>query len=291
MNTQDPEIALGRLSRVLGDYQRIRGQSSVRVLHRAGLNLSLQLHRLFRGRVPREGTITRAAASRGFRMGRDDAPAGGAATGISPTAAKRASAKLQGYSSVLALITGGDHGRVRARVLGIGKRGRLSRGRTGRGRYHYALSGASREDQAKVAAQARALGAKRLNFRALATIEEINLRETGRRFMAVSWLYKRWRKLSSGDARRADGSFRVLQNLNPRSRLNVLGEARLDSSPANNEATLALSSRVPGVETVGRRYGLFTRALHAVADDMASYAAEQESKLLASELRRSLSTV
>src|ERR1041385_409531 len=42
-------------------------------------------------------------------------------------------------------------------------------------------------------------GEKRLNYRAVATMMEINVREAGRRYLGASWLIRRWRKLAQSD--------------------------------------------------------------------------------------------
>lgn len=280
MNAPDalaPAEALGRLQAALEYYALVRRQNATKVLARAGQNLSIQLYKGFAAETEREGEITFSAWLRRWRVGGRRGEAGSTAPGISATAAKRASARMGGYSSILAMVSV-DSNRIRLRGVRVGKRGRrITGGRRGLG--GVATAGTDTE--------LRRAGDVRLNFRAVATIEELNLRESGRRFLAVSFLHRRWRKLSQG-AQAEQGVHRVLEATNPRSRLGVLGRVKLETGGPRGDGSLALSSHVPGVAAVGRRLGLFTRAIEAVTDDMAGFAMKQESDQLVGALRKEL---
>lgn len=268
-----PADALNRLQDALGQYQRVRGQAPAKVLLRAGRNLSIQLYRAFDAEAAEEGEITFRAWMRNWRVGRNDPAEGDPEnTGFSQAALDRARRRMGGHASILAQVVV-EENRIRLRGVRVAKRNlnrRISGGR--RNDSGYAVAGTNKA--------LRQAGDKRLNFRAVATIEELNVREGGRRFLAVSWLHRRWNYLAQTDPRRMAGVHRTLVNRNPRSKLGWLGKAELRAAPTNTEHTFAITSMVPGVAEVGRGRGIFARAIRAVADDMSSFALAEESRQL-----------
>jgi hypothetical protein len=265
-----PPQGLERLNSGLQAYRRVSGKSAVQILVQKGAqliygNVNPQfgatfpgLVQLFQQQSPKPGAITAAAVSRGFRVGR-----------ISDEAIKRANFWMGGYKSILA-APGSFDGRLFLGALRVGKRGRrVTGGRRGRG--GFAVSG---DFIGPVPS-----GAKRMNFRAVVTMMEINVREAGRRFLSASWLFRQWRKLAQTDPQRIEpGTFRTLQNVNPRSRISPLGDAALSGDIEGGNAELRISSLVPGVAEVGTSRGLFTLAIDAVTADIESYLARKEAE-------------
>lgn len=286
-----PAGSLDRLSRVIGEYASYRRMPAAQALERQGRNVAIRLTRGFMKTAPADGVPSITARGRGFAMGRAvDAESGDGMEGFSAHTLKRARAMMQGFKSILVRIYNVD-GRVKMtpvalgamnRRTGLRKRVRYKPGRTvsvsGRADQRFTLKGP--DD-------------KVLNFRALATVLEMNLRETGRRFLAVSFLYRRWRKIAPSNRVGVPGKreWRKLQEIkNPRSQLGTLGEAVLTEGAPGEVASdsLRLSSFVPGVEKIGRSRGVFAEALEGAADDMVKWMHEQETKRLARTIGRAL---
>ena len=258
----------------LARYQEITGKTGAAVLLQKGAQLIHGnrnpkfgavfdgLVRLFLREAPAQQSITAAARIRGFRLGRREF--GGK---LSPTAIDRALTRMGGFRSILATVSTDGDGRITLRGVRVGKRGkRILGGRKGRG--GYAVPG--------VAESARQAGDVRLNLRAVATVEEINLREAGRRFLAVGWMFKRWRKLSLADAKASNyTAFRRIENVNPRSRVNLLGDAEMRGDEQKGNVTLRISSYVPGAHSVGDSRGVYSRALAAMSRDLDTYLARK----------------
>lgn len=285
-----PVDALERLSGVLATYAARRRITADRALYRQGLNLSIKLAQEFMHATPPPANISLSARARGWALGRE-APGDGSPgnTGLSAQAIKRARAVMGSYPSILARIYHND-GRVKVTPVALGKMNR----RTGlRKRVNYrpgktaVVSG--RQDQAFTR---KGPDDRTLNFRALATIYEMNVRESGRRFLAVSWMHRRWRTLASKDRVGAPGQreTRKLENINPRSALGVFGEVVLETGSPSERArdSLRLTSFVPGVAEIGKSRGIFARAMDAVSEDMTDYLRREESARLAREIARGI---
>lgn len=266
-----PAEGLAALGSALEAYQRVSRKTGIAVLKQKAAQLVYGntnpkfgatfpgLIQLFLMEKPRDGQITAEAEARGFRLGRKEF--GG---GLSPTAEARARQRMGGFKSILATVTKAD-GRIRLRGVRAGKRGqRIIGGRRGTG--GRAVAGDS---------DLRREGDTRLNFPAVAAIEEINLREAGRRFLGVAWLFKQWRRLAASDPRRQDGTaFRVLEVKNPRARIELLGRMAVegdDNAAGLGDVAVRLSSFVPGTNKIGSERGLFLRAIEGVVADINTY--------------------
>lgn len=287
-----PAAALSRLSRVIGEYASYRRIPAVQALERQGRNVAIRLTQGFMKVVPGEASATYTARSRGFAMGREnDAEAGQGMEGFSYHTLKRARAMMQNYPSILAKVYVRESGRVKIVPVSLGAMNR----RTGlRKRVKYragkTLSVSGRKDQRFAI---KAPDEKVLNFRAVATVMEMNLRESGRRYLAVSFLYRRWRKIAPKDRVGEPGKrqYRRLEEVkNMRSRLGTLGEAVLtEGAPGEvGQDSLRLTSFVPGVAEVGQSRGIFAAALEGAADDMVAWMREQEAKRLGAAIGRAL---
>lgn len=279
--------ALAKLSEGLVAYQRLSGKLSAAILVQKGGQLVYGnsdsaygptfpgLSQLFLAQAPKNGAITAAAKARGFKLG-----------AISLEARKRAAFWMGGYRTILARPGTRDEGRrltlgaVRAgprrgrngfRVLG-GRKGRGGTAVSGSGLFAYG-AGIQRQP-----------GEKILNRRAVETLMEINLRESGRRFLGSSFLFRRWRRLAASSPLRTDTTWRILENRNPRSALALLGTAALEGREETGDLALRITSYVPGVQEIGESRGLFARAIGAVRADLDTYLARKHDELLRSVL-------
>lgn len=287
-----PPEALHRLGRALQAYRATSGRTSEEVLVKKGEDLAMRqpggnsLHALFKTQARRAGEITAAAKLRGFRLGRRNYGGSGLTRGISETAAARARKLMGDYlhkHTILATVS--DFGgrisvtgvrvgirgrRLRGRhVMAFGKRARLSnRGRSGLA--GFALGGDSELRQA---------GDVRLNFRAVATIMEINLRESGRKFLATGFLFRRFARIQKE---------RVIREINPRSTLSLQASAELEGQAATGDLTLRLTSHIPGTYEIGAVRGLFAQALHFMTADLEDYLARKQRETLARTVRQAV---
>jgi hypothetical protein len=289
-----PADALANLSKVLGVYASYRRIPAVRALDRQGRNLSIKLTQEFMRVTPADARITNTARARGWRVGRDyPAESGPENTGLSEHTLRRTRALMGSFRSILARVTLVD-GRVKVTPVALGRSMNKRTGLRRRVQYrpgrNFTVSG--RADQRFTL---KGPDDKVLNFRALATVTEMNLRESGRRFLAISWMYRRWRILAPKDRDRtvepAKRAFRRLETRNPRSKISLQGEVVLTEGAPGPQAqdSLRLTSFVPGVETVGKSRGLFRRALDGVAEDMASWMATKEAERLAANIAKAVS--
>lgn len=283
--------ALARLSQGLAAVRVVSGRTATSILVQKGGQLLYGnresqygaafhgLVDLFQFQMPNDTAIWSGAKARSFRLGRRTFTTTGVGAGISPTAMKRAVAMMGGNKSIL-VSSNPFTGSVA--FVRIGARGRRVRFRRGRLSVTTAAAGgvvAPRADE------------RRVNLRAVATIMELGLRQGGRRFLSSSWLFKRWRNfakpgnvpagtpgLSSGPnipSRQFGGSGWRLENVNPRSTLTPLGEAQLTGEADAGNATLRITSRVPGVLAIGTSRGLFARAIASVTLDLEAYVARK----------------
>jgi hypothetical protein len=287
-----PPGALERLGRALHAYGPVSGRTSEEVLAKKGEDLAMRqpggnsLHALFKAQAQKAGTITTATALRGFRLGRRRFGGRGAAHGISETAADRARNVMGEYlvkHSILAAprfeagrislnpIRVGIRGRrLRGRhITAYGKRARMSnRGRTGLA--GFAIGGDS---------ELRQPGEKRMNFRAVATVMEINLREAGRKYLAMGFLFRRFQRIKKE---------RKIVSTNPRAQLAIQAEASLEGRPETGDMTLRLTSRIPGTFEIGAGRALFSRALHFMTADLEDYLARKQRESLVREVRKAV---
>lgn len=279
--TITPPDGLADLGTALRQYESVSGKTASAVLLQKGAQLLFGnqdarygatfegLVQLFQDQKPAPGAILAAAKARGFRLGRKEF--GGA---LSPTAIDRALAWMGGFKSILANVTE-DKERISFRGVRLGRRGkRILGGRKGTG--GFAIAGVVDADQ-------RQPGEKVLNLRAVATAMEINLRESGRRFLGSAWLFRRWQKLAASDPRLDYGrgtEWRTLVNQNPRSRLGTLGEVALDGGGADGNAQIRITSFVPGTLAIGTSRNLFNRAIAGVRADIGAYLARKQRESL-----------
>lgn len=289
LNPLTSSPALTRLADVLAVYASYRRMTPARALDRQGKNLQVKLYEEFKAITPRSYEINQRARESDWRVGRDDPAQGGPEnTGLSPTTIRLAKDMMRGHPSILARVTN-TKGRDRVTPITLGqlnsRTGFMRRIRYKAGRGTVAAGRADRRFVEKGPDD------RILNFRALATALEVNVREHGRRFLAVGFLYRRWRLISQANREGVAGQreFRRLEAIkSPRSRFAKLGEAVLTLGGPGEKAvdTFRLTSFVPGTENVGRTRGIFTRALDRTAEDMAGFMAQEESKRLAKILAR-----
>ncbi|HYC65865.1 MAG TPA: hypothetical protein VEC14_14140, partial [Reyranellaceae bacterium] len=262
--------ALERLTRTLQSYRAVSGRTSEEVLVKKGEDLAQRgpngtsLHSLFQQQAKRHGAITAAAKARGFRLGRRRWGGSGPTAGISEEAARRAERVMGPYlkaHSILANVSY-DGGRLTLRGVRQGRSGkRILGGRRGLG--GFAVGG---DNEAL-----RRPWDKRLNFRAVATVMEINLREAGRKFLATGFLFRRFARIQRQ---------RQLVAMNPRSQLEVHASAQLEGSADSGNIVLRLSSHVPGTAEIGNSRGIFARALGYMTEDMEIYLARKQRETL-----------
>jgi hypothetical protein len=292
-----PEGALEQLGANLAAYEKVSGRTGAAVLKQKAAQILFGnsnpkfgavfpgLVELFKDQEPRPGAITEAARVRGWRMGRRGS---NQIAGISNTARDRALEKMGGFKTIWAMVSSvGGH--LMISPLLIGKSGKRVHGgrkfssrRTGR-----VVSGAI--DDVSVVQEARAQGAVRLNFRALATAEEVNVREQGRGFLGAGWLFNRWRRLAQADPLNPQEQINRLENMNPRSTLGLLGEAEMTGDEDKGNVEIRLTSFVPGTEDVGRSRSIFSRVIDSVNADIATYLANKEREALVNFLKDPLS--
>lgn len=295
-----PPDALEKLDATLALYGNVAGKTAQNVLALKGGQLLMGnqdprfgatfpgLHQLFVDETPREGAITAAAKARRFRVGRREF--GG---GLSPTALSRAAAMMDGNKSILISPSAdGERFSFVRRGVRLTKRKRPRRVHYRPGRLSYAVApdNVLRRSTDKV-----------VNFRALAVWFELRLRESGRRFMGASWLYRRWRAYAKvgyipegtaglaagvGKSRQFGGTDWRLINNNPRSTLQTLGSAEMQADPAGN-ATLRITSNVPGVQSIGNARGIFSRAIYRLTLDTEVYLARKQQEAADALLRGS----
>lgn len=281
----DPPDAFARLDATLALYGTVAGKTAQAVLAQKGGQLMMGnsdsrygatfpgLVQLFQAESPRDGAIEAAAKARRFRVGRREF--GG---GLSPTALSRAAEMMQGNKSILISPSrDGERFSFVRRGVRLTKRGgpRRVHFRFGRTSYAVGADNVLRRSTDKVA-----------NFRAIAVYFELRLREQGRRFLGASWLYRRWRTLAQSDPRRTKETFRLLQNVNPRSRVQELGSAEMQADAAGN-ATLRLTSNVPGVQPIGNTRGIFSRAIYRLTLDTEVYLARKQQEAAEELLKQS----
>lgn len=260
-----------RLSAALGAYVQLSRRSIEETLIRQGRFAAIYLYKAFRRDTPARGSILARARASGWALGRNDPK--GQIAGISDTAYYRAQRRMGGFKSILANVIE-ESDRIILRGVRVGKRGkRIIGGRKGtRG---FAVAGTNEA--------LRRAGDVVLNRRAVQTIEEINLREAGRRFLAASFLYRRWLVQGKGEQKRTN-----LVNVQPRSSaLPLLGEVNLVN--AEKSQSLTLTSYVPGVSAIGEQRGRFGQAMLALTYSVEEYLAEKQKKLFEAEIRKAAS--
>ena len=267
----EPADALPNLRAKLIAYQAVSGKTASAVLLQKGAQLIYGnsnrdygatfpgLVKLFQRETPPRESIAAQALARGFRLGRRNFAS--SESGISQTAYDRATRVMGGGKSVLATGEGVDLSFVRRGVRG--RRVHLRNGRTS-----YAVDASS---------SLRREGDKVLNFRAVATYFELQIREAGRGYLGAAWLFSRFRRFAQSDPRRqATGTFRFIASVNPRARLQLQAEAELSGDADAGNVTLRLSTFVPGEAAVGNARGLFGRAMASVSADIGAYLARKE---------------
>lgn len=267
-------IIPGNLPRRLGDalaqYQVVSGRTNAEVLTRQGRFFAIYLYSAFKRDVPAPGAILARAKADGWELGRRDPK--GQIAGISDTAYYRAQRRMGGFKSILANVLE-EKGRIVLQGVRVGKRGkRIIGGRRG-------LGGSAVAGTDKLL---RRDGDVVLNRRAVQTIEEINLRQSGRRFLAASFLYRRWLTQGRGEEKRKN-----LVNVNPRSSaLPRLGQVNL----VNDEKiqSITLTSYVPGVEQIGQQRGRFGQAMLRLVYSVEEYLARKQREALEAEVRRAV---
>jgi hypothetical protein len=258
-----------RLGATLAEYQIVSRRTNEEVLVNQGKFLASFLYQSFKRDTPVRGSILKKIKSLGWALGRRD-PAGQIA-GISDTAYYRAQRRMGGFKSILAGVIEEDD-KIVLRGVRIGKRGRrILGGRRGLG--GLAVSGSDWINRKE--------GDVVLNQRAVQTIEEINLREAGRRFLAISFLYRRWLTQGRGEEKRTN-----LVNVQPRSSAPLLGEVNLNNG--DRDQSLTLSSYVPGVAAIGESRGRFGQAMQTLVYSMREYLDRKQREALEAEIRKAV---
>lgn len=260
-----------RLGQTLAAYQLVSRRTNEEVLVNQGKFLAIFLYKAFIRDVPPKAGILATAKVRGWSLGRSDPKS--QIAGISDTAYYRAQRRMGGFKSILATVVE-ETDRIILRGVRVGKRGkRILGGRRGLG--GSAVSGTDTSGVARGDAVV-------LNRRAVQTIEEINLRTAGRRFLAASFLYRRWLVQGEGDEKR-----KTLINVQPRSSLLPrLGEVNLVNG--DTDQSLTLTSYVPGVNEIGTRRGRFGQAMLALVYSMEEYIARKQTAALEAEIQKAV---
>ncbi len=257
--------ALERLNTALADYIRVSGKSLQEVLVRKGDFLSSRLYQEFKKFAPSDTEAFATAQALDFRLKRRGS--GREIGSVSKSAWKRAQKLMGGLPSILvASVSQDEKGRIILRGVRQTKRGKRTAGGK-RGTGGSAVSGLS--------TTLRQPGDKVLNWRAVAVAMESNVRDSGRFFMAASWLHKRFRSIAGK---------KVLVNANPKSETGVLGVASLTLQ--QNGGTLQLTSRAPGMAQVANRTGALQRAVDTETAETLKYLLSKETKALSKSLRK-----
>ncbi|WP_438482731.1 hypothetical protein [Oleiharenicola lentus] len=278
-----PPLILEQLGFNLAAYGRVAGLTGEQVLIKKGEDLAYRapggnsLAALFRARAPHAQKITEAAIARGFTLGRRN---GNHKDGITGVAAARAQSIMGGFKSILANVSLFE-GRLQIRGVRVSTAGRrIAGGRRGTGGFAVPGSLATNAEREILFPGVYKDTDKRMNFRAVSTVFEINLRGAASGFMSAAWLMKRIRRLK--DSRR-------IELVNPRSQVApLLSRAALEGSGESGSVAVRLSSFVPGSLEVGNRRGIFAHALAALSADIGSYLARKESEALKATLRNGM---
>lgn len=232
----------------LARYLQLNRRDVGEITRRKGNDLRIALYDAFSAHAPAKGTSLHEAKGRGWRLRRR-----GAIEGLSATAHRRARARLGGHDSILVSSVSEADGRIVLRGVRASKTGqrRILGGRNNRG--GQAVSGRNRK--------LRQSTDRVLNARALAVIEELNLRERARRVSAVGWLagQKALRRNIQGQ--------RVVEIVRNRTG-SRLGDMTWDND--GNVASIQFMNRMGAAQAVASR-GAVSVALRAANRDMRSY--------------------
>jgi hypothetical protein len=278
---------LDQLRAEVMEYQRVSGRTARQVLVQKAAQLLYGntnpkfgatfagLAQLFSAEAPADGEIWAAARARHFRVGRKILGPGR----LSPTAIARAREMMEGYKTIR-ISTRADGSALK--FVRAGERKKRVHYRYGRN--SYAVSG--RGNSQTFAGLKRGEDEKAVNFRAVATFFELQVRTQGRRFLGSAWLLRRWRKLAQSDIRREDqGIWMELKNNNPRSRIGLLGEVAARGGEDTPDAQVRISSFVPGTLAVGRGRAIFSKAIAGVRADIGAYLARKTAEANRQALR------
>lgn len=273
-----PPGALERLGPALQEYMRVRGVTSEEALAKKGEDLVMRLpggnslNALFQAQAQRPGRITAVAKSRGFRLRRRTVPGG-----ISDRAYERADRVMGGYKSILAVVSDFD-GRIDLRGVRVGVKGqRITGGRRGTGGFAVPGSLATNADREVLFPGVVRQGDVRLNRRAVATVMEINLREAGRKFLAVGFLLRRFRRIQKE---------RVIRAENPRAAIKLQGQAAFEGSGQADNLALRISNFAPGAKQIANSRALISRSLNALRVDLEQYLARKHAEALSAAVMK-----
>ncbi len=295
--TITPTGAIDRLSDTLAQFRSVSGRSAERVLFDKGTQI-LQgnndskygagfkgLYGMFRRQRPEDGAIYRSAKLRGFR---------GA---VSERALNRAREMMGGYKSILVNTSTDDAGRVKIGFVRAGVQKKVKRVHYRWGRKSFAVSGRGFYEGG--AGIQRNPDDKVVNLRAVAKWFELRQRESARGFLAAGWLQKRWREFAMvgnvpvgtpglapgrGPSKQFGGVRRVLQNVNPRSKVSLLGDAEFSGGQDSGNVSLRITSYVPGTLAVGEKRSLFAQVINSVTADVETYLARKQVETLSEAL-------
>jgi hypothetical protein len=160
--------------KTLALYLQLNQRDVGEIARRKGNDLRVAMYQSFRALAPAKGESLREAHARGWRVRRASSTGG-----LSAVAQRRARARMGGHESILVSSVTEKDGKIELRGVRASKSGkRVSGGR--HNRWGQAVSGRNR--------LLRQSGDRILNARAVAVIEEINLRERSRTAAAVGWL-------------------------------------------------------------------------------------------------------
>jgi hypothetical protein len=261
--TVDP-ASVATLSHTLNRYVEVSRKTPEEAMDRQGRELSIYLYQQFLPLVPPQGKIESTAFARGFRLGRRKF--GGK---LSPESYRLADVALGGNKSVYGRVAHAEGGTGMLRTIRVGTRGkRITGGRFGRG------GEAATQEQARLM---KTKGEHALNRQALATFYEISKRESGRRYLASSFLLFR-KKRNPAALRMAGESYKIVRQSKSHTSFPWMKSAELSSNPDGSKFVLTASA--DGVE---KYPGRIAAGIEATRANMQVYIDRQIAKALAKE--------
>lgn len=240
------EHSLDRLGLALRGYMQLSGKTPEETLSKKGRDFTFALSARFSdvrdpNNTPGHRTrIVNKAKSLEWALAK-----------VSPRAAELADELMGGKKSVVGRVTV-DGDRITIRTARVGKRGRrITGGRKARGGSAASLA------QYRAEGFDRLEGETVLNRRAVIVAIATMLRMRGSGSLAVSFLYRQWRK-------GARGSF-TLEHVNPKAQVKLQGTAAFRGGEA---PSLTITSKMPGV---GKFPGAVDRAVDTIVEDIRNY--------------------
>jgi hypothetical protein len=242
-------------------YADETGKSMADAIAREGPDFRQELYRQFRAIHPNPGDIFKAAASRGFKVSRNQSSfLVKTENGLSSRALNRAREILGGQKSDYFRWVGSRLVPVRFSARGQNKI--LQGGRSGR-RFASSALRAYQLTPSQFASvgktdRFKAYDVRRLNLRALAVYLELRYRQRASQggTMAVQWLFKTWKR----------GNSQQRAQLVQRSATNIpIGTVDFDADILGNLQTIIFNGFVPGTGAESEKHGVVSKVFAARA--------------------------